>query len=48
MDAAADWYEKMIGVRDPFAIIFADGPLFRPLRESDRWPRLAKMMNLPV
>jgi tetratricopeptide (TPR) repeat protein len=47
MDAAADWYEKMIEEREPFAIIFADGPLFRPLRESPRWPKLAKMMNLP-
>lgn len=47
MDAAADWYEKMIEVRDPFAVIFADGPLFKPLRESPRWPKLARMMNLP-
>jgi eukaryotic-like serine/threonine-protein kinase len=47
VDAAADWYEKMIEQRDPFAVIFADGPLFRPLRESPRWRKLAQMMKLP-
>ncbi len=47
MDAAADWYERRIEQREPFAVIFADGPICRPLRESPRWPKLAKMMNLP-
>jgi tetratricopeptide (TPR) repeat protein len=46
MDAAGDWYERMIEQREPFAIIFADGPICKPLRESPRWPKLAKMMNL--
>jgi eukaryotic-like serine/threonine-protein kinase len=47
IDAAADWYEKMIAQRDPFAIVYARGPITRALRESTRWPQLARMMNLP-
>jgi len=47
IDAAADWYEKMIEQREPFAIIFARAPVCKELRESPRWPRLARMMNLP-
>ena len=46
LDAAADWYEVTIEKRDPFAIIFAEGPLFSTLRESPRWGKLSKMMNL--
>ena len=47
LDAAADWYEKMIEQREPFAVIFASAPNVKALRESPRWPKLAKMMNLP-
>ena len=46
-DVAADWFEKMIEVRDPFAISYARSPIVRPLRESARWPKLAAMMKLP-
>jgi tetratricopeptide (TPR) repeat protein len=46
-DEAADWYEKVIEAREPFALIFAAAPVNRCLRESPRWPKLAKMMNLP-
>jgi hypothetical protein len=46
-DAAADWYAKMIELREPFAIVFASAPIVKVLRESPRWPALAKMMNLP-
>ena len=46
IDAAADWYEKAIQERDPFAIVFASVPYGKGLRESQRWPKLAKMMNL--
>ena len=46
IDAAADWYEKMIDVHDPFAVVFAAIPLGKALRQSARWPRLASMMKL--
>ena len=46
IDAAADWYEKAIQERDPFAVVFASVPYGKGLRESQRWPKLAKMMNL--
>ncbi|HTT65032.1 MAG TPA: protein kinase [Bryobacteraceae bacterium] len=48
LDAAADWYERAIEQRELFAIIFAPAPITRDLRESPRWPRLARMMNLPT
>jgi serine/threonine-protein kinase len=47
IDAAADWWETMIGERELFAIEFASAPVVRPLRESPRWPQLARLMNLP-
>jgi hypothetical protein len=47
MDQAADWYERAINPRDPFALVFAAGPLGSPFRQSSFWPKLARMMNLP-
>jgi eukaryotic-like serine/threonine-protein kinase len=47
IDGAADWYEKMIDSREPFAVVFARSGLIEPLRQSPRWPKLAAMMNLP-
>jgi serine/threonine-protein kinase len=48
LDAAADWYEKAIAERDPFAVVFVNSPLVRRrLSASTRWPRLAALMNLP-
>jgi hypothetical protein len=47
MEAAADWYEKAIEQRHPAAAWWSRSALFKPLRESPRWPKLAKMMNLP-
>ena len=46
IDEAADWYERAIEEREPFALVFAKGPLTRDFRQSQHWPRLAKMMNL--
>lgn len=46
LDEAAAWYEKMIEQRDPFAIVFARAPVGRSLRQSPRWERLARRMNL--
>jgi TolB-like protein/Tfp pilus assembly protein PilF len=48
LDAAADWYEKMIEHREPFAVVFARSVLTEPLRQSPRWAKLAAMMNLAV
>jgi eukaryotic-like serine/threonine-protein kinase len=47
IDAAADWYEKMIEQREPFAVIFGHASICKELRQSPRWPKLAKLMNLP-
>ena len=47
IDLAADWYERAIEQRELFALICAPAPLTLPLRESTRWPRLARLMNLP-
>ncbi len=46
IDAAADWYERVIEEREPFAIMAASAPNCKALRQSARWPRLAKMMNM--
>jgi len=32
--------------RDPFVVVFARIPYGKALRESVRWPKLARMMNL--
>jgi eukaryotic-like serine/threonine-protein kinase len=47
IDAAIDWYERDIELRQPFAAMLASAGFFKPLRASPRWPKLAKMMNLP-
>ena len=47
IDQAADWFEKSIEERNPSTLFFIISPLGKPLRSSDRWLRLAKMMNLP-
>ena len=46
-DAAADWFERMIELRDHFAIIYAQLPITKSLRARLRWARLAQLMNLP-
>ena len=48
IDQAADWYERAINGRDPFALVFADGPMGSVFRQSPRWPKLARMMNIPA
>jgi len=47
LDAAAFWFQKSIEQREPFAVVYSPWPILKPLRESQRWPALAKMMNLP-
>ena len=47
IDAAADWYEKMINARDLFAVVYANSLYTDELRASPHWAKLARMMNLP-
>jgi TolB-like protein/Tfp pilus assembly protein PilF/predicted Ser/Thr protein kinase len=44
---AADWLEKAIVERNPGLVYYARSPMAKALRESPRWPALAKLMNLP-
>jgi serine/threonine-protein kinase len=44
---AADWMEKAIGERNPGVVYYVLSPMAKALRESPRWPALAKMMHLP-
>jgi eukaryotic-like serine/threonine-protein kinase len=48
IDAAIDWYERAIERREPIAALNASAGFLKPLRASPRWPKLAKMMNLPA
>lgn len=36
-DFAADWYEKAIEEREPFAVIYARSNLLHPIHEAGRW-----------
>ncbi len=47
IDAAIDWYEREIELRRPNGVMVASAGFLKPLRASPRWPKLAKMMNLP-
>jgi tetratricopeptide (TPR) repeat protein len=47
IDAAAEWYQKAIELRAPWAALWASAGFLKPLRSSPRWPALARMMNLP-
>jgi len=46
-DAAIEWYERAIEQRLPVAASLASAATLKPLRSNPRWPKLAKMMNLP-
>jgi serine/threonine-protein kinase len=47
IDRAAEAFERRVADRHPLLLVYAQSPLFAPLRESAHWPRLAKLMNLP-
>jgi serine/threonine-protein kinase len=47
IDAAADNYEKAVEQHDIILLALNAGALFKPLRESSRWPAIAAMMKLP-
>ena len=46
IEAAMDWYQRAIELRQPGAAQLA-AAFLKPLHSSPRWPKLAKMMNLP-
>jgi serine/threonine-protein kinase len=48
VERAADYAERAIGERYTGISIGLTSEMARPLRESGRWPKLAKMMNLPA
>ena len=48
LDAGADWFEKAIEVRSPFALYYLRHPMLKPLRSTPHWPDLLRKMNLPV
>jgi tetratricopeptide (TPR) repeat protein len=47
LEEAADWYERMIAARDPFALVYARATVTKSLREHPRWRGLAELMHLP-
>lgn len=48
LDEAANWYERVIDERDPFALVYAASPQIASLRAHARWPAIARMMHLPT
>jgi tetratricopeptide (TPR) repeat protein len=48
IDVALDWYERAIEDRQPMATECVCARYLEPLRCSPRWPKLARMMNLPL
>jgi hypothetical protein len=47
LEAAADWYQRMIDRRDPFCLVYAMGDATLPLRQHPRWGTLREQMKLP-
>ena len=48
IDEGADWAEKAIDERDASTMFYLRFVVVRPLRASHRWPKIARMMNLPI
>ena len=47
-EAAIDCWEKLIEQRHPVAPFIVLPAYYKALRESPRWAKLAKMMNMPT
>jgi hypothetical protein len=47
-DEGADWAEKAVAQRDSSMMVYLRYVVSKRLRASQRWPRIAKMINLPV
>ncbi len=48
IDEGADWAEKAINEHDLSMMIYLRFVVCKGLRASHRWPKIAKMLNLPV
>jgi tetratricopeptide (TPR) repeat protein len=48
IDQGADWTEKAIEQRDASMMVYLRFVVSRGLRASHRWPKIAKMVNLPA
>jgi tetratricopeptide (TPR) repeat protein len=48
LDQGADWAEKAIEQRDPSLMFYLRFVVSKGLRASHRWPKIARMINLPV
>ncbi|HUO15775.1 MAG TPA: protein kinase [Verrucomicrobiae bacterium] len=48
IDEGADWVEKAVEERDASMMIYLRFVVSKGLRASHRWPKLAKMINLPA
>jgi hypothetical protein len=48
LDAGADWVEKAIEQGDPSMMYYLRFVVCKKLRASHRWPKIGKMINLPV
>ncbi len=48
IDRGADWAEKAIEQRDPSMMFYLRFVVCKGLRASHRWPKIAKMINLPL
>ena len=46
IEAAAEWWARMIDQRELFAVEFVSSPEVRPLRESAHWTNLSTRMHL--
>jgi len=47
VDQGADWAEKAIDERDASMMVYLRFVVSKGLRASHRWPKMAKMLNLP-
>ena len=48
IDQGADWVEKAIEQRDSSMRFYLGFVICKGLRTSHRWPKIAKMVNLPA
>jgi len=48
IDQGADWVEKAIEQRDASMRFYLGFAICKGLRASHRWPKIAKMVNLPA
>ena len=45
-DAAIDWFEKAVSLREPLVVVYVGDPLTEGWRTNPRWTDLMRKMNL--